>query len=108
PDERGVDRPFPAQQDLLLKDSGDPRKKNSSLGLKWILDEYRLHPNFFEMICSSETEEIILCRIHTRGGQEWRRQPPSQGPICARYPRNTGAMEGGTCHPAIDVPECSW
>ncbi|CAL9201255.1 unnamed protein product, partial [Musa hybrid cultivar] len=71
PDERGVDRPFPAQQDLrslkFFKGNGDPRKKNSSLGLKWILDEYHLHPNFFEMICSSETEEIILCRIQHKG-----------------------------------------
>ncbi|CAL9066334.1 unnamed protein product, partial [Musa banksii] len=94
PDERGVDRPFPAQQDL-----GDPRKKNSSLGLKWILDEYRLHPNFFEMICSSETEEIIMCRIQHKGRIRVAATASQPRSICARYPRNTGAMEGGTCHP---------
>ncbi|URD88371.1 hypothetical protein MUK42_27356 [Musa troglodytarum] len=32
----------------FFKDSGDPKKKNkkdSSLGLKWIMHEYRLHPS---------------------------------------------------------------
>ncbi|URD88530.1 hypothetical protein MUK42_27873 [Musa troglodytarum] len=34
----------------FFKDSGDPRKKNkkdSSLGLKWIMHEYRLHPSLY-------------------------------------------------------------
>ncbi|CAL9766536.1 unnamed protein product, partial [Musa acuminata subsp. burmannicoides] len=50
----------------FFKDGGDPRmkKKDRTLGTKWIMHEYRLHPSFF-------------------GG----------------YPRNVGAIEGGTCNP---------
>ncbi|CAL9079521.1 unnamed protein product [Musa textilis] len=54
----------------FFKDSGDPKKKNkkdSSLGLKWIMHEYRLHPSLYEAIPSYETEEIILCRIQDKG-----------------------------------------
>ncbi|CAL9203802.1 NAC domain-containing protein 86-like [Musa acuminata AAA Group] len=50
----------------FFKDSDDPRKKNkkdSSLGLKWIMHEYRLDPSLYETIPSYATEEIILCRI---------------------------------------------
>ncbi|THU44646.1 hypothetical protein C4D60_Mb02t09570 [Musa balbisiana] len=66
PDERGVDRPFPEDNGRTAV-IGDLRKKNSRLGLKWIMDEYRLHPSLFETICSAETEEIILCRIQHKG-----------------------------------------
>ncbi|CAL9203844.1 unnamed protein product, partial [Musa hybrid cultivar] len=50
----------------FFKDGGDLRmkRKDRTLGTKWIMHEYRLHPSFF-------------------GG----------------YPRNVGAIEGGTCNP---------
>ncbi|KAJ8465599.1 hypothetical protein OPV22_028151 [Ensete ventricosum] len=52
----------------FFKDNDDPRKKDSSLGLNWIMHEYLHHPSLYEMIPSYETEEIILCRIQ----HKWR------------------------------------
>ncbi|URD90715.1 hypothetical protein MUK42_27789 [Musa troglodytarum] len=68
----------------FFKDNGDPRKKNkkdSSLGLKWIMHEYRLHPSLYETIPSYETEEIILCRI------QHKEEPQTRATATASQPR---------------------
>ncbi|URD88535.1 hypothetical protein MUK42_27873 [Musa troglodytarum] len=107
----------------FFKDSGDPRKKNkkdSSLGLKWIMHEYRLHPSLYETIPSYETEEIILCRIQHKGrgaadksddDDLLAKAPPvaDTQPVVDTQQTPEPWMAGpSTQSMAIDVPGCSW
>ncbi|CAL9079523.1 unnamed protein product, partial [Musa textilis] len=100
----------------FFKDSDDPRKKNkkdSSLGLKWIMHEYRLHPSLYEAIPSYETEEIILCRIQDKGrgaaGKTGGDGLPAKAPAVADTQETPEPMVGpSTQSMAIDVPGCSW
>ncbi|CAL9137356.1 unnamed protein product, partial [Musa acuminata var. zebrina] len=43
------------------------KKKDRTLGTKWIMHEYRLHPSLYGTISSYEIEEIISCRIRHKG-----------------------------------------
>ncbi|CAL9203916.1 unnamed protein product, partial [Musa hybrid cultivar] len=101
----------------FFKDSGDPRKKNKkdrSLGLQWIMHEYRLHPSLYETIPSYETEEIILCRIQHKGRGAADESDGDSLP--AKAPSVTDTQETpepwmagpSTQSMAIDVPGCCW
>ncbi|CAL9079586.1 unnamed protein product, partial [Musa textilis] len=109
----------------FFKDSGDLRKKNkkdSSLGLKWIMHEYRLHPSLYETIPSYETEEIILCRIQYKGrgaadksddDDLLAKAPPvaDTQPVVDTQQTPESWMAGPSTaidSMAIDFPGCSW
>ncbi|XP_064950544.1 NAC domain containing protein 50-like [Musa acuminata AAA Group] len=100
----------------FFKDNGDPRKKNkdSSLGLQWIMHEYRLHPSLYETIPSYETEEIILCRIQHKGrgaaDESDGDSLPAKAPSVADAQETPEPWMAGpsTQSMAIDVPGCCW
>ncbi|RRT63226.1 hypothetical protein B296_00011598 [Ensete ventricosum] len=102
----------------FFKDSDDPRKKNQkdgSLGLNWIMHEYRLHPSLYETIPSYETEEIILCRIQHKGRGAADKSDGDSLPAMAlpsvadtqETPEPWMAAGPSTQRMAIDVPGCS-